>query len=106
MMIASGTFTLKNLRLAFDEYVSVHGEDKARATLKEATGAETPAEVNEKKIVVGVAALVSSLTVPSEPGMQARSRRGRFTLAAIHSRLDEIGEKAFARMRSLQFNNR
>ena len=97
MMIASGTFTLKNLQLAFDDYIAVHGENKARATLKEATGAETPAEVNENKIIVGVAALVSSLTIPSKPRMNARTRRGRgrFTLAAIHSRLDEIRDKAF-----------
>jgi hypothetical protein len=94
-MFASGTFTLKNLQLAFDEYVSIHGEAKARTVLKEATGAESPAEVNEKKIINGVAALVSTLTIPSEPRMQARSSRG--TLAAIHSRLDEIREMAFRR---------
>lgn len=100
MMIATGTFTLKNLQLAFDEYVSVHGEAKARATLKEATGVEDIKDVPEAKIVVGVAALVSTLTIPSQPSrMTARgTRRAKSTLAAIHSRLDELREKAFARM--------
>ena len=96
-MFASGTFTRENLKLAFDDYVAVNGEANARATLKEATGVEDIKGVSEGKIIVGVAALVSSLTIPSKPRMQARSRRGRgrFTLAAIHSRLDEIRDKAF-----------
>lgn len=101
MMIgsATGTFTRENLKLAFSEFEEVHGADKARATLKEATGVEDIKNVVDAKIVVGVAALVSSLTIPSEPRMNARTRRGRgrSTLAAIHSRLDEIRTKAFRR---------
>jgi hypothetical protein len=98
-MFASGTFTRENLKLAFDEFVSVHGEDKARTTLKEATGVEDINSVSDNKIVVGVAALVSTLTTPTstQPRMQSRTRRGRHTLAAIASRLDEIREKAFGR---------
>jgi hypothetical protein len=96
---AEGTFTRKNLKLAFDDYVVVNGEAEARAKLKEATGVEDIKEVSDTKIIVGVAALVSSLTIPSKPRMNARTRqgRGRFTLAAIHSRLDEIRAKAFGR---------
>ena len=97
MMIASGTFTRENLKLAFDEYVTVNGQEKAVATLKEATGSSDVASVPENKIVVGVAALVSTLTIPTQPRMNARSRRGKSTLAAIHSRLDELREKAFGR---------
>lgn len=101
MMFASGTFTLKNLELAFNDYVDVHGEAKAKAVLKEAVGVETPAEVADTKIVKAVATLISTLTIHSKPRMTASSRtrqgRGRFTLAAIHSRLDEIRAKAFGR---------
>ena len=97
MMITSGTFTQKNLQLAFDEFVSVHGEAKAKAVLKEAVGVETPAEVADTKMVKAVATLISTLTIPTQPRMNARTRRGKFTLAAIHSRLDELREKAFRR---------
>ena len=100
MIIASGTFTLKNLQLAFDDYVSVHGEAKARSVLKEAVGVETPAEVADTKMVKAVATLISTLTIPSssKPRMNAPTRQGRGrTLAAIASRLDEIREKAFGR---------
>lgn len=97
MMIASETFTLKNLQLAYDDFVSVHGEAKARSVLKEAVGVETPAEVADTKMVKAVATLISTLTIPTQPRMNARTRRGKFTLAAIHSRLDELREKAFGR---------
>ena len=95
MMIASGTFTLANLQLAFDEYISVHGEAKAKAVLKEAVGGETPAEVAEAKMVKAVAVLVSTLTISRMTSRGAR--RGKSTLAAIHSRLDELREKAFGK---------
>src|SRR5689334_21813066 len=97
-MFAAGTFTKENLKLAFDEFVAVNGSERAIATLKEATGASDIADVPENKIVVGVAALVSSLTLQPSSRMTARgTRRAKTTLAAIHSRLDEIRQRAFRR---------
>jgi hypothetical protein len=99
-MIASGTFTRSNLQLAFQEYIDVNGEAAAIKTLKEATGAENLADVPDAKIITGVAALVSTLTLnPAQSRITAKAgtRRAKSTLASIASRLDEIREKAFAR---------
>ena len=98
MFCSEKTFTRENLKLAFDEYVTVNGQEAATKTLMEATGVSTLADVPENKIVVGVAALISTLTISTQPSrMTARARRGKSTLAAIHSRLDELREKVFAR---------
>jgi hypothetical protein len=96
MLASSTTFSRENLKLAYDEFETVNGTDKARATLKAATGADNVEEVAEAKVIVGVAALVSSLTVGQRRHRASGSRRGG-RIGVIHARLGDLAEKAFKR---------